>query len=96
MKHINKVRLFNQCDNTYRYPDETGHFYVHHVGSMIVWDNNEIWQSPYLFSFVPSAIQRCFGKVDKNGQEIYVGKLMVMEVSSVLFQHTIWEAAVNY
>ena len=96
MKHTDKIRLFNQNENTYLYPDLTGHFYVHHVGSMIVWDNVEIWKAPYLFSFVPAVIQHCFGNLDKFGKDIYTGKLTIMEISNILLQHTVWDAALKY
>lgn len=90
-----KIRLFNEEENRYRYPDGTGRFYVHHVDQMIVWDNIKDWGEPHLFSFAPATIQYFFGKYDKFGQEIYVGKLKIMEVSSFLFQHDIWVAACN-
>jgi len=77
------------------YPDETGHFYIHHVGNIIVWDTNEIWRPPYLFSFIPAIVQCCFGKIDKNGQEIFTGNVQIMEISPVLFQCSIWQACLS-
>ena len=93
---MNKIRLHNVNENTFLYPNETGHFYVHHVGGLIVWDADEIWESSETYTFVPAYVEHCDGKYDTNGDEIYIGDLIVFEVSQLRSQHFVWEKALNF
>jgi hypothetical protein len=96
MKNIKKIRLFSEQDQSYRYPDSSGHFYVHHVNNMIIWDNNKIWIPPWDFNFVPAVVQQFFGEYDDKGQELYQGDIMVWEIScTYLLQHTIWVSSID-
>ena len=95
MQHIDKIRLYSKFNKDYRYPDATGHFYIHRVGHLYIWDTMEFWQSPFLFSFVPAVVQHWFGELDADGNEIYVGNLTVMEIANCLYQKTIWNQAIK-
>ena len=103
-RFIDKIRLYNQQDNIYMYPDESGHFYVHHVDMKdihgclrrySVWDNHEVWDDNNHFVFVPAIIQHSLGRKDEDGNDIYTGSVMVLEISHgrEASQHTIWENA---
>ena len=96
MKHIYKVRIFNQTELTFRYPDSTGHFYVHRVDNLLVFDNNLVWNNPEKFIFVPAILQQYYGMQDKYGNELYEGDIPVYEILHKLIQHEIWLNSLNY
>jgi len=88
--HLNKIRLFNPTSNLYRYPDQTGHFYVHHVGKLLVWDNVDVWRYPYEFKYVTATIQHFLGKIDGKGQEVWEGNISILEISNLSLERTLW------
>jgi hypothetical protein len=93
MKHIYKVRIFNSYDNSFRYPDQTGHFYIHKVHGLAVWDNNRIWQEPFFFHFAPAIVQQFVGHYDLLGHEIYEGCIPIFEIAHFMNLHTLWLSA---
>lgn len=96
MIHIHKIRIFNKAENTFRYPDRSGHFYVHRVNGLLVFDNNLIWPEHHDFTFVWGVLQHCVtNRCDECGEENYEGDLPVMEISHKLYQHTLWLRALN-
>jgi len=102
-KFIDKIRLYNKQGNVFRYPNENGRFFVHYIdvevfgkkGRYPVWDNNEVWEKNNNFIFVPAIVQHYLGQKDKNGNEVYFGNVMVLEInhSGKILEHTIWENA---
>jgi len=96
MKHIHKIRIFNKVEQTFRYPDESGYFYPHHIDELLVLDNNPTWNYPYDFVFVPAVVQQCTGKKDDFGEDLYEGDLPVFEISHIKLQHLVWIKALCY
>lgn len=104
MKHlIDKIQLYNRENNSHRFPNPDGTFFVHYINIHTlygdrrcpVWDNSEHWPLNNNFIFVPAIIQHFFGEIDEWGNDIYVGDVMVLEVSTsnIILQKTIWENA---
>ena len=94
IKHIDKIRLFNRVSHTTVYPDNSGHFYIHRINSIVVFDNVEIWPKNNHYSFCKGILQHCFGDTDENGQDIYIGDLGIWEIEKPdILQHTVWKRA---
>lgn len=94
IKHIDKIRLFNRVSHMTVYPDNSGHFYIHRINSIVVLDNVEIWPKNNHYSFCKGILQHCFGDTDENGQDIYIGDLGIWEIEKPdILQHTVWKRA---
>jgi hypothetical protein len=89
-----KVRIYNEADDNYRYPDSTGSFYAHHLANnQCILDNVKLWPPCNHYQFVQAVLQHCIGQ-DIEHNDIYVGNIKIFEIAHPT-QHLIWSRALQ-